>query len=333
MLDCGAMLAKRLPLLSAFSGGCLFSAALIGYWCVDAAKRSSASNQGARDRASDALTLPSEQTNAIRNRALADDGSSRERTAQPSSELAAPDEMDHSRNAANGEPPIEPRASDKRGEPPTESGSSVADVLGHLESSYRQALAVAALSDAPSASNADRAVIPTSRSAGRNMADREPDAPQAPTVSETPAPTVTGTPPHTGPAREEAVAALADGAAPPKSPRPPDPQNAPLAAAEPPAVAPPPDDPRPRDAYVGDARPNIYVGNVGNIYQGDVYQVQQLAVLQYVQLLAPLAFAGLAAPVNIPRGMATRRSTPFPSSLTNPDNPWGFNFHPPVLVK
>ena len=56
-----------------------------------------------------------------------------------------------------------------------------------------------------------------------------------------------------------------------------------------------------------------------------------LVLLQYMQLLSLSPYAQLPAGAR-PRG-TTRRPQPFPTALTNPDNPWGFDFPPTVLVK
>ena len=65
------------------------------------------------------------------------------------------------------------------------------------------------------------------------------------------------------------------------------------------------------------------------------YEYDGIRVVKYAEPTEQtrLHIAGLAAPAHTPRGGANRQPTRFPSSLTNPDNPWGFNFHPPVLVK
>jgi hypothetical protein len=89
-----------------------------------------------------------------------------------------------------------------------------------------------------------------------------------------------------------------------------------------------------------EARPSITVGDihtttVNNVHQGDVILMQQLALLQNIQLLALSPYGrstGLAVPAHAPRG-TTRRAPPFATSLTNPDNPWGFDFPPTVLAK
>jgi hypothetical protein len=80
---------------------------------------------------------------------------------------------------------------------------------------------------------------------------------------------------------------------------------------------------------MGDVNQNTYITNVR---QGDVYliQMQQLATLQYMQLLS--MSSGLPAPARHVRG-AGPQGMPFPSAITNPDNPWGFHFAPLNLVR
>jgi hypothetical protein len=91
-------------------------------------------------------------------------------------------------------------------------------------------------------------------------------------------------------------------------------------------------DVRPPDVHIGDVNQNTY--NITNVRQGDVYVTQQLAMLQYMQLLG-MASNGLNQPRHVNRGIAQRPTSQFkqfPSTLTNPDNPWGFNFAPLNLV-
>src|SRR6185503_8203930 len=110
------------------------------------------------------------------------------------------------------------------------------------------------------------------------------------------------------------------------------PTVAPQATAEPVLAA--RDEARPLEVSVGSVRQNT---NVANVNQGTVVQSQDLALLQYVQLLALSPNAGLASPApspaRRPRGTTNRHVTPFSMPLTNPDNPWGFDFPPTVLVK
>jgi hypothetical protein len=110
---------------------------------------------------------------------------------------------------------------------------------------------------------------------------------------------------------------------------------APIAAAFAPQVAAlpaaaTPDAPPPSEIHYGDVNQNTYVTNVR---LGDVYLIQvqqQLAMLQYLQLLG--LSPGLAAPGRHVGGARPQR-VPFPSGITNPDNPWGFQFAPPNLVR
>ena len=94
---------------------------------------------------------------------------------------------------------------------------------------------------------------------------------------------------------------------------------------------------RPREVHVGD----VNHVNIGSVHLGDVVQVQQqLALLQYMQLLALTPGARVAAPgvgfaptASTPRRGVPRRPAPFSTSLTDPNNPWGFDFPPTVLAK
>jgi hypothetical protein len=85
----------------------------------------------------------------------------------------------------------------------------------------------------------------------------------------------------------------------------------------------------PSEVHYGDVNQNTYITN---IRQGDVYliQMQQLAMLQYMQLLG--MSSGVPAPVRNARAAVPPRAN-FPSGIVNPDNPWGFRFAPPNLVR
>ena len=106
-----------------------------------------------------------------------------------------------------------------------------------------------------------------------------------------------------------------------------EPQSAALAEA-------PPAESRPV-TYVAELHQDIHVGDV---HHGDRYRVEQLAVLQYLQLLALSSYAG-GLNVPPPRAVSPRRAAPPPRAprpitvIPNPDNPWGFKFPPPALVK
>jgi hypothetical protein len=82
-----------------------------------------------------------------------------------------------------------------------------------------------------------------------------------------------------------------------------------------------------RDVHVGDVHQDTYVANVR---QGDTVVVQQIPVVQYVPVFA---LPPQTPPTSTARRGLTRRPPPFATSLTNPDNPWGFDFPPTVLVK
>ena len=71
--------------------------------------------------------------------------------------------------------------------------------------------------------------------------------------------------------------------------------------------------------------------------QGDVYVIQQqLAMLNYMQMNGMAANPAVTHSPYVGRGVPHQPQQPqfrqFPSTLTNLDNPWGFNFAPPNLV-
>lgn len=181
--------------------------------------------------------------------------------------------------------------------PAEPAGSSVSDVLARLESEYRDQ--VAARAPAPS----------------KELALAEPPAPPAPEPVVVAAPVAV---PPLAPAAVVATVAVA-------TPSPPVP--APPTVAEPASIA--RNEPAPSRVQYGDVNQNTYITNVR---QGDVYliQMQQLAMLQYMQLMG--MSSGAAVP---PRAFAAGGGghQRFPSGITNPDNPWGFHFSPPNLVR
>jgi len=187
---------------------------------------------------------------------------------------------------------------------PTPGSSAVSDILTDLEAAYRQRLIAAARAEA------EAAPAPAPVAANVASALAEPPREVAP---RTLAPVVPAVAPVSVP--------VAPAAPPPSAPPP----------VEPPAIVAQND--RPRDVHFGDVNQNTY--NITNVRQGDVYVTQQLAMLQYLQLLGTTPNAGLAQPTHLPRGIVqrpTQQFRQFPSTLTNPDNPWGFNFAPPNLV-
>ena len=266
VLHSDVMFEKPLPLFSAFLGGCLFTAAVIGF--------------GGSERRSRAVT-PSERSANMFVSAL---------ETEPESESEI---HPHSASA---------QVVDDAGSA-EEMGSSVADVLARLETAYRKV-----------------SVEPTTEASAAPVAAVPVTAPSA-----TPEPA-----PSTAASAVAAVLATApvNAAAVPESAT----ATEPAAGTEPAAVT----EPAPA-TYVAELHADIRVGDVN---QGDRYPVEELVVLQYLQLLALSSYAGLSVPpprahppVRAPRLRQPAR-TAFPiTAIPNPDNPWGYNFPPPALVK
>ena len=124
----GAMLARHLPLVWTFAGGCLSGAALIALWPGETETVSSPRKQPVT-RSSGTISPSSATPNAVGERALPNDAPD-----------AIPDD-----------------APDARAEP----GSSVANVLVRLEAAYRQGLPATAPVNAPS--SAERELTTTAR--------------------------------------------------------------------------------------------------------------------------------------------------------------------------
>jgi hypothetical protein len=288
------MSAIRLPLLCAFAGGCLSNAILFGLWhAADGAAASSAKEQQRYHHVAElAATAPAAPSVGQPSELAAN-------AVQPAHELAR-------------EPAPAPEV-DSAG--PAPAGSAVSDVLMGLEAAYRER--VAARAPAQPASTLERADPPA-------PADNAAVAVEP--VRAIPAPPVAEVIPVAPPV---AVAALSERRA--VVPAAVAPVAVPAALAPEPAAPPaftPQEAPPPSQVYYGDINQNTYITNVR---QGDVYliQMQQLAMLQYMQLLG---LSGAAAPQRHVGGAAAR-PTQFPSGITNPDNPWGFHFSPPNLVR
>jgi hypothetical protein len=276
------MLVKRMPLLLVFAGGCLSGAVLIGF--VRAEPDSA--------RAPRPMDVPDR----------------RAPTFAQSTESSGVDEA-----AANAAPEIvaaPPRTIEPNGgQPPSESGSSLAEVLAGLEATYRERLAASQVRE-PVRPPAPEPIAPTVTAASVSQTvAATPPVPTALALAEHP------TPPQSVPV--------------PAAPAPPVESEAARVVAS-------RDDARSRDVHVGDVN-NV---NIGSVHLGDVVQVQQLALLQYMQLLAltpgarvAAPGAGIAPPVQAPRRQLPRRPPPFSTSLTDPNNPWGFDFPPTVLAK
>jgi len=285
------MLATRLRMLSVFAGGCLSGSVLIVFWRGDAEPSASSTRRA---------ETPSEPAVAT---ALAEGQRPADVEASPHDEEAAPAPS----------PPTPPPAAEHSADA-TEPGRAITDVLAHLEAAYRQKLAEAPAStatgsatapDAPSASSALAQAPPGEAAA------REPPAAAAlvavvgPAVPAAPAPVA----PPSAYARPPAAAVAAPVAA---AQNPVLPATNPAVAAAQPAVVPP----------VGVLPQNVHIGDTHN---GNTYQVQQ--IIQYVPMYTPWAYGGGYVPpaAPTPRGGGQKR-VPYPSTLTNPDNPWGYDF-------
>jgi hypothetical protein len=205
------------------------------------------------------------------------------RTAQQQLELVIQRAVKDDRSAPRVEPASQ-RSEHFAGESPTEPGTSVADALSRLEAAYREGIATARQSDTPN---------------------------EASTISDAPSPEL--------PVREETAVAVAHTAPPPETvpradaPTERDPQTDVQVLAR-------RDDAPPRYLYEGDVNQNVQVGNV---HQGDVNNVQQVVVLQYLQLLTVSPLGQHAWPAHKARRESKRHTFPFSASLTTPNNPWG----------
>jgi hypothetical protein len=183
---------------------------------------------------------------------------------------------------------------------PEETGRSLAEVLASLEAEYRKA-------------------APTTPVAPARPGESEPVAAPQVLASNAPVATVAALPSAT--VTSVATSAALPAAAPPTVTRP--------VAALPPTEdararpeAPDPDqdqDRRLRDAYIA------------SIYEAELYRQQQLALLQYLALISQSRESGRLAPP--PSRPLPRPSPTFSFPLTNPNNPWGFQFPPTVLAK
>jgi hypothetical protein len=305
------MSAIRLPLLFAFAGGCLCNAAVFGLW--RAAEGAGDSEQ--QQRSHNVVELVTAATAAPS-------------VAQPS-ELVAATAADHGHEAATEAAPT-PVASDLDSSGPTPAGSAVSDVLTRLEAAYRER--VAARAPAQVSSTQERATATAAAPADGAVAAAEtapavatqPVAEVIPVIP--PAPAATATDPRaTAPAALAPQVAAVPAFAPQVAPA----ALAPQVAAGPAFAAPDAPPPPPSEIHYGDVNQNTYITN---IREGDVYliQMQQVAMLQYMQLLG--MSSGLAAPARRGGGAGHQRGA-LSSGITNPDNPWGFHFAPPNLVR
>jgi hypothetical protein len=291
--------AIRLPLLCAFAGGCLSNAVLFGLWRVAEGAGESALKQHRTQNVVELVTAASAAPSV----------------AQPS-KLVAASAADPGHRAATEAAPT-PAASDLDNDGPTPAGSAVSDVLTRLEAAYRER--VGAQAPAQTSSAQDRATAAASADGVVTAAQAAPSVPTQPVAEVIPAM------PAASVAAAIAPAAITPAAVAPAA-------IAPATLAQQVAAAPAlgaQDTPPPTEIHYGDVNQNTYVTN---IREGDVYliQMQQVAMLQYMQLLG--MSSGLAAPARHVGGAVHQRGA-LSSGITNPDNPWGFHFAPPNLVR
>lgn len=297
-------------LLCAFAGGCLSAAIVLGVW-----------------RAESVAALPAQQqlarSNELLAAAIAARNAEQRRDAPDHTEHASANAADREAargNDAKSNPSLSKGGEDSASAEPAPAGSAVADVLTDLEAAYRKRMVATAPAEgaaAPAPATEPAAPAPASDSAASAPAEPKRELPAPSVVAVAPVlPVAPAAPVSAAPASD------APAVAPP--------------AASPAVVA--QNDVRPVDIHYGDVNQNTYVTNVR---QGDTYVVQQqIALLQYMQLLGMSPGARLGRPARTAgRGTGARFGAPsaaeykqFPSTLTNPDNPWGFNFAPPNLV-
>jgi len=299
------MLTERLPLVWAFAGGCLSGVLALGFWRAESAMVSHPARASV-SHASDERAEPSDTTRDARPQVNAE----APKGHAPEHEAAT---ADHAQSATSADAPLAKRDdADAAPEP----GSSVADVLNRLESQYRQVLA------GTTAGTAERAAAAPAAMAEAPVREVPPPAEPAATVA-APAPAPKLAPPPVAPERVAPPVEVAEAPQPPSA--------LPAEVAQGLAAQ---GGGQPRDVYLGNVQNNVYMGNV---YQGQVVQMQQeLAMLQYMQLLSASPYARFGGRGRgMPRGFAAQPAPApaFRSGLTNPDNPWGFDFPPTNYVK
>jgi hypothetical protein len=334
-----AMFASRQPLLWAFAGGCLSGALIIlsgvgavAIWRGETGPHESARQHAFVERAPELGSLAVGNTTAMRQSARDDDLD--DDKAKPQSEPTAAADDHH--EGAHADPAVQKDTPTPDAGSTNESGSSVADVLVRLETAYRQGLVPTPASDT-SASD-----VPAGSDTHPAVADRAP-VPQ-------PSATATEAPPREVPAPVTTTVIVINNTAPAPA------DSLPAAGAAPADVRPAEAAPAVSDAALASASDALARGgytsqtqnvHIDNLHQGDVYQVQQIQMLQYMQALGLSPYGGYAAPVAVPAqhnhyhttlpgtGSLPVSAPPFPSyisSVTNPDNPWGYHFRSPRLT-
>lgn len=213
--------------------------------------------------------------------------------------------VDSADNSVRVDAPAKVANAEGEGDAKTESGSSVAEVLERLEAAYREEFG------REKAAREEAAVLHADPEQTASIAaEIAAGAPIATAAEVAPAPSVAATPAATA----DLVAAA--------------PAPTPVLVAQSDA---PPRTETTGNSHAADTPRNI---TVGGLHPGDAYALQQqLALIQYIQLLTRSQQGTVAAPSQTSRQLGQRRPPAFSMNLTNPDNPWGFDFPPPVLVK
>lgn len=302
------MYATRWSPLSVFLGGCVSGAALIGAAFVGLRTGSASESSRGVAETSSARELAA----AMPGAGDAEESAEPERVQVHAARDAATSVV--ARDAVDADP--EENAAD--------AGTDVADVLATLEAEYRRRMAPAGSPEPAVSDESERA-----RSVPAEPVRESPETPE---------------PRSDAPERVASTAPASDAlsATPPAS-------AAPTPAERAPAT---PSAPRPELVAVREAPDtrelpektlNVGVQQISpEIQQLAAIQhitvVQQVALLQYLQAFPP----SQAAPPRAPgRGTAVPRRVPKqprivaspPSSISDTDNPWGFDLPPPVLVR
>ncbi|MFZ5892772.1 MAG: hypothetical protein ACOY0T_17060 [Myxococcota bacterium] len=327
--------AKRWSPLWIFGAGCLSGAVFIGWY----------SDGAGRDLSSDAQQPASTRVNA---RAAERTGAPRvDHVAQP---VAS--------NVAKPLPSAQPDR-EQREESATEDSKSVADVLARLEAEYRQRNApprAVEPSTAPSAVVSTVASLPpeatrtlpneSSREHARNQEAAKPSSARArldePRVEEKPPTTPATNAAATNATAVTTITARATAAATTTTTASTTASAGTTTAAEDAVKAVLLGASDVQEKLLADAsqqRISAQLQQVTALQQAAVVQqaalAQQFAMLQYLQLLLLSSTPRVAIPPQIPqRSLAGRRIVDtLPSSISATDNPWAFNYPPPVLLR
>lgn len=311
--------AKRWTSIWTFAAGCLSGAAIIG-WRL---------GEGSSPLPPPTSDLPSASGHAaLRSLAASLPEPSSSLTESPAGAHPVADSAARAPSKDSREPVAEVRAGT---EPPAE-GRSVADVLARLEAEYReqeggardrkQKVAVEAVA------GEHRVSAPEPKLAVDSKKDERVEK-----ASPTDAPGIVAAALPVAP--PDSVVGLPSPAAPPAAaePAPPAPSTQPvlvtLAAPDLKALV---DD-------SGQQRLSAELRSVAALQQATIAQqaalAQQFAVLQYLQLVSLSSNPAFATPTHAPprRSAGGRIVDTLPATFSASDNPWGFNYPAPVLLR